>query len=479
MLGYFLSIYVPLVFTIVANNGIIIIPSLPHGSTKTILMRNYHQRIRAYITMNIISSFFLRVWSRERNMATKISKGTLEADQLITATRSGDMEKVREILEHGKCTVNCTDSSGWTPLHWACKKGHVDMVRVLVSEFKADMTIQTNFGATPLMLAAINKHDNVVHALLSESQCLVDAKDRDGYNALHFTCRCGHVDIVRTLVKHKANVNARTDSGDTPLTLAAKNKHDSVVHALSDYNCEVYAEDMDTYTALLHSSCERGYVGIVQTLLNEHKADINLDARTKHGDTPLTCTAINKHDNVVHALLSDYECPVDVKGQGGYTALHYSCRYGHVDIVRTLVKHKANVNARTDSGDTPLTLAAINKHDNVVHALSDYNCEVLAKDKDAYTALLNTSCERGYVGIVRTLVTEHKADIGAKTNSGDTPLHVAARYGQLQVTIALINELNCDINVKGQLGRSLLHSACACLSYRSDGAIVEDICHLY
>ena len=35
-----LSMYVTLVFTIVANNGIMVIPSLPHGSTKTLLMRN-------------------------------------------------------------------------------------------------------------------------------------------------------------------------------------------------------------------------------------------------------------------------------------------------------------------------------------------------------------------------------------------------------------------------------------------------------
>ena len=79
---------------------------------------------------------------------------------------------------------------------------------------------------------------------------------------------------------------------------------------------------------------------------------------------------------------------MDVKGRYGYTALHYSCRDGHVDIVRTLVNNKANFNARTDSGDKPLALAAMNKHDNVVHALSDYICEVLAKDKDDYTALL-------------------------------------------------------------------------------------------
>ena len=40
----FFLIYVPLVFTIVANNGIMVIPSLPHGSTKTPLMRNYQSK---------------------------------------------------------------------------------------------------------------------------------------------------------------------------------------------------------------------------------------------------------------------------------------------------------------------------------------------------------------------------------------------------------------------------------------------------
>ena len=206
-------------------------------------------------------------------------------------------------------------------------------MRILLNGNKVNVNDRTDSGDTSLTLAAKNGHDNVVHTLLSDSQCLVDAKGQDGYTALQYSCRHGHVDRVRTLVKHKANVNARTDSGDTSLTLAAK-----------------------------------------------------------HG-----------HDSVVHALLSDSQCLVDAKGQDGYTALHYSCRYGRVDIVRTLVKHKANFNARTDSGDTPLTLAAINKHDNVVHALSDYNCEVCTKDKDGYTALLHLSCERGYAGIVRNL----------------------------------------------------------------------------
>ena len=408
-------------------------------------------------------------------MAAKNDKDSWEPD-LFDAVKSGEVEKVREIMGFGKCTVNCSDSFEWTPLHWACHKGYLDVVRVLISEFKADMSIQTPYGNTPLTLAAKSKHGNVVHALLSDSQCLVDAKGQDGYTALHYSCIYDHVDIVRTLVNYKANVNARTDSGDTPLTLAARHEHDIVVHALlSDSQCLVDAKGKDGYTALQYS-CRYGHVDRVRTLV-KHKANVN--AKTDSGDTPLTLAAINKHDNVVHAL-SDLNCEVDTKDKEAYTALlHLSCERGYADVVRSLLKkYKFDVNARTDRGDTPLTLAAKHKHDNVMRALlSDSQCLVDAKGQDDYTAL-QYSCRYGHVDIVRTLLS-HKANVNikAKFNSGDIfiPLHEAAQYGQLAVVIALIHEFNCDINVKGQLGRSLLHSACA-YSMWSDSAVVDYVC---
>ena len=411
------------------------------------------------------------VWTLVKHKANVNARTDSGDTPLTLAARHKHDNIVHALLSDSQCLVDAKGWDGYTVLHYSCRYGHVDRVRTLVNQCKVDVNARTDRGDTPLTLAARNEHYDVVHALLSDSQCLVDAKDQDGYNALHYSCRYGHVDIVWTLIKHKANVNARTDSDSTPLTLAARHGHDNVVHALlSDSQCLVDAKDQDGSTAL-HYSCRYGHVDIVWTLIN-HKANVN--ARTDSGSTPLTLAARHGHDNVVHALLSDSQCLVDTKDQDGSTALHYSCTEGHVDIVRALVNHKANVNARVDSGDTPLTLAAINKHDNVVHALSDYSCEVYAKDEDAFTALLLLSCERGYVGIVRTLLAEHKADINVKTDSGDTLLHVAARYGQLQVTMALIHEFNCDINVKGYLGRSLLHSACACSG--SDGAVVDYVC---
>ena len=390
-------------------------------------------------------------------MATEEAEGFKE---LFEAAKSGDVDKVREILLDCTILVNCTDSFGWTPLSLACHKGHLGVVRLLVSEFKVDMTIQTPNGSSPLKLAAICNHDNVVRALLSNSQCLVDTKDQDGYTALHYSCKYGYVDIVKTLVQHKANVNARTDSGDTPLTLAAKHGHDNIVQdLLSDTDCIMDAKDKDGYTAL-HYSCKYGHFDIMRALLIKYKA-IDINATTDSGYTPLMLAAMNNHANVVHTLLSDSQCLVDAKSQDGYTALHYSCKYGHVDVVRTLlVKYKAiDVNTRTDSGDTPLTLAARHEHDNVVHALlSDSQCLVDTKDQDGYTAL-HYSCIYGYVDIVKTLV-KHKANINARTYSGNTPLTLAAICNHDNVVHALLSDSQCLVDTKDQDGYTALHYSC-------------------
>ena len=95
---------------------------------------------------------------------------------LHSAARSGDVDKVRQLLGKGIYSVNCTDSRGQTPLHCACTGGHLEIVGMLISEFKADMTIQDEDGDTALMLAAKAGHDNVVHGLLSQYQCPLQKK---------------------------------------------------------------------------------------------------------------------------------------------------------------------------------------------------------------------------------------------------------------------------------------------------------------
>lgn len=78
------------------------------------------------------------------------------ATLLHLAAGSGDVDKVRQLLEHGSYHVNCTESLGQTPLHYACSEGRVSTVKLLVLDYNADKNIQDVDESTPLALLEKN-----------------------------------------------------------------------------------------------------------------------------------------------------------------------------------------------------------------------------------------------------------------------------------------------------------------------------------
>ena len=57
----------------------------------------------------------------------------------------------------------------------------------------------------------------------------------------------------------------------------------------------------------------------------------------------------------------------------------------------------------------------------------------------------------GHLGVVRVLV---KADVNAHNNSGETPLHWAARWGHLDVVRVLVSEFKADVNAHNNGGET-------------------------
>ena len=99
-------------------------------------------------------------------------------------------------------------------------------------------------GCTPLQSAAENSPTPVVLFLL-ESGANPGATDERGWTALHFACTstesAGSVENVRALILAGAPISHASETGSTPLWLAAQNNHIALVLLLCESGADVNA----------------------------------------------------------------------------------------------------------------------------------------------------------------------------------------------------------------------------------------------
>ena len=80
----------------------------------------------------------------------------------------------------------------------------------------------------------------------------------------------------------------------------------------------------------------------------------------------------------------------DVNAGDKITPLHYAAQYGEMEIVELLISKGADVNAQSFVGMTPLREAADQGHDSIVELLVAKGADVNLKDSDGRTPLDNT-----------------------------------------------------------------------------------------
>jgi len=66
---------------------------------------------------------------------------------------------------------------------------------------------------------------------------MIHAKD-DGNTVLHFACRVGDVLLIRRLLRHGDDINAKNRAGQTPLAIAEQYRKGKVVVELWRYGAQ-------------------------------------------------------------------------------------------------------------------------------------------------------------------------------------------------------------------------------------------------
>jgi ankyrin repeat protein len=152
--------------------------------------------------------------------------------QLSEAGQTGNLARLRELLEHNRDFANMPDEAGYTPLHYAAYFGHLEAARYLVSIGADVASVSMDpLRNQPLHAAATSGHHEIVRLLLDQGAD-PRAEQSGQWTALHGAAEKGHAAVVAVLLERGAARSAKSYSGATPLSLARERNHPAVVELL-------------------------------------------------------------------------------------------------------------------------------------------------------------------------------------------------------------------------------------------------------
>lgn len=163
---------------------------------------------------------------------------------------------------------------------------------------------------------------------------------------------------------------------------------------------------------------------------------------------------------------------VDARDDSGETPLIRASAQGHLEVAKLLIRRGADVNARDgrERDKTVLMTAALMEQPEFAKLLIDSGADVHARDKGKHTAIWNAVYNRE----IRTieLLLDKGADVNARDKGGGTPLHWAAFHPRKEV-IELLLQRGADVHAVDNDGETPLFSAATGMGLQYRAGIIE------
>jgi len=414
---------------------------------------------------------------------------------------------VEKMLQYADPSIHYELKYGQTVLHLAVSLPSAKIVDMLIAAKGVDINAQTDKKNTPLLTALIMKQTR--HALaLIDAGADVTIPNTQGNTPLHIAVKINSVECVRALLLKYADTKVKNNAGETPLSLAQKEginsqilyfienperawvegdgkkmidpkeskeepaaesgsesssksgsasgsssssasgsegeKEDEkedietvLMNAAKEGNAETFRKEyeergkelkdinfvVDDWT-VLHMAATAGSAPLVKFILGIE--GVNVNAKGKKGMTPLTCAIDNGHKDCAKLLME--EGHADINGgesEGSWNPMLSAAYKGDVESLKLLI----------ESSNGKLDVEMVNKEQKGYHAI-----HFAAASKNNAVELLTTLLDAG-------------ADINALNDNGQTPLHIAVFWNNVDA-VKLLVDRGADKTIKNKSGRT-------------------------
>ncbi|ODM99617.1 Transient receptor potential cation channel subfamily A member 1 [Orchesella cincta] len=353
-----------------------------------------------------------KISTQQHDLSTPIhlacSQGAIEIVKLMFQLQPEEKET---------CLKSC-DLQRMTPLHCASMFDHYELVEFLVKQ-GASVNVLDKERRSPLHLAAFrngwqtmkalirmganislkdNDNRNVLHAavihggdldkILDEESCvstsslsviesdfipILEEKDKNGFTALHYAVKQGHIKNAMKLISLGASIITKNNIGE------------NVMHIACSKTVRRY-----------------GRLNIVQQILKMEQNNSVINEGDGEGLTPLHIASMFGHVRVVQALMK--KGALLHRDHNGNTPAHLAAKNGHRETVKLILNVHSHLLDQTDKdGNTPIHIASMENQPDAVDLLLTLNCNLTYNYK-GFSAI-DFALQNKYAGVALVMVT--------------------------------------------------------------------------
>ena len=296
------------------------------------------------------------------------------------AAEAGNVEVLAARIKEG-ANVNQIDELGNSPLHLAAQKNATECLALLL-QAGADPLLRNAEGKTAMLLVTAPDtirvlRDAMVKRRLEIEICHAVANgnlrplrtvlnnphrkfnpnvldESNSMSLLMLACCQGDVELVKTLIAAGADVNYISPSRRSVLHIAVDHNQPAVVTALLQAGANPMQQAGNSAMPL-HDAVWSNRVECVKALLPAYKS-INYSPDGAHNGLPLNL-AIDRGWTTIIQLFIDAGMDLNTCKYGTPPLIHAAAS-GKVNIVQQLLRAGADVNARSQNGETAKDVAA-------------------------------------------------------------------------------------------------------------------------